>query len=101
MKKNQIFTYLYILSMLCTVGVAKAQNQQYAQFHHSPLLTNPAMVASDNDLKALFHYRHKNLSNGFNYSNPMLSVVYPLITQQLDVNGQVTTKKRWGSIGLV
>ncbi|EAY27198.1 PorP/SprF family type IX secretion system membrane protein [Microscilla marina] len=100
MKKIQIFSYIYILGMLLSVGVAKAQNQQYAQFHHSPLLTNPAMVASDNDLKALFHYRHENLSNGFSYSNPMLSVVYPLITQQLDANGQVTAKKRWGGVGL-
>lgn len=100
MKKIQVFTYIYILGMLFTVRVAKAQNQQYAQFHHSPLLTNPAMMASDNDLKALFHYRRENLSNGFSYSNPMLSLVYPLITRHVDANGETTSKKRWGGIGL-
>lgn len=100
MKKNQIFTCIYILVMWFTVEAAQAQNQQYAQFYHSPLFTNPAMVASDNNLKALFHYRRENLSNGFSYTNPMLSLVYPLIAQHIDANGQVTAKKRWGGVGL-
>ncbi|WP_027000692.1 PorP/SprF family type IX secretion system membrane protein [Eisenibacter elegans] len=86
-------TFLLLLALTSLgLGSAYGQYQQYAQFHHSPLLVNPALVASDNYFKVNFHYRRELFGNGFSYTNPMLSVVMPLINK--------STGKRFGGLGL-
>ncbi len=70
-------------SLACSLWIGttlntQAQYNQYAQYHHSPLLINPAMVASSNEQRAILHYRQENLTSGFIYTNPMISYLQPL-----------------------
>jgi len=68
----------------------QAQYNQYAQYQHSPLLINPAMVASSNEQRVILHYRQENLASGFSYRNPMLSYT----------QGLYKGDKRFGGFGV-
>ncbi|EAY27025.1 PorP/SprF family type IX secretion system membrane protein [Microscilla marina] len=82
---------------------AFTQNIQYSQFHHSPLLLNPAAVAAKSELLALLNYRTQLTQTGQSYATSMLSVVVPFIKQRSRNNaafGKIEHVHRWGGIGV-
>lgn len=86
--------HIYVASLLCLGTVAaSAQNIYYSQFHHAQQLTNPASVATSNEMSVMLNYRRQwsNIGNG--YSTPALSFAYPLLKGN-DVD------KRFGGIGV-
>jgi type IX secretion system PorP/SprF family membrane protein len=89
---------------LLLVGhAAFAQNIQYSQFHHSPLLLNPAAVAAKSELLAMFNYRTQLTQTGQSYSTPMLSLVMPFINNRERDNaafGKMQHIHRWGGVGI-
>ncbi len=68
-----------------------AQDVLFTNYLNTPLQTNPALVAFDNDFKLQLNYRGQNTGLNQNYQTPLFSVVYPLINQE--------KTQRWGGLG--
>lgn len=68
---------------------AQAQDYNFTQYHYTPLLTNPAMVSSQDDISVFMNYRNQPTIIDENFQNIMFSGIYPLIN----------SKRRWGGIG--
>ncbi|OJJ18883.1 hypothetical protein BKI52_25275 [marine bacterium AO1-C] len=77
-----------------------AQNQQYSQFHQSPLLVNPAWVAANNQMTVLINYRREMLGGNESFSNPMLSFIRPFVNKAKKEDGSTGQGKRWGGAGV-
>lgn len=89
MKKNYL---IYLILFLCLInyGNAVAQSTFFSQFHQTPALTNPAMVAGDDIFAISFLNRQQNIGIGA-FTTQTLSVKYPLIGKY--------SGKRWGGVG--
>jgi type IX secretion system PorP/SprF family membrane protein len=96
MNYTKIFAYhlLFCLGFLSTQLVA--QKQQFSQFHNSPMLVNPAFVASSNQMQVLMNYRREMLGGNMIFANPMLSFIRPFISSSQE-EGE---GKRWGGLGV-
>lgn len=65
---------IYIAAGLLSLSWASmAQNVYYSQFHHAPTLTNPAAVATKNEMSVMLNYRRQWAGVGDGYSTPALS----------------------------
>jgi len=85
--------YFYILFLsLLSFNIIAQEDLNLAQYHNTPFLTNPAMVAEDNYMKLFLNYRSQPNVAGENFTTIMLNGVYPLINRW--------TGKRWGGIGI-
>ena len=92
--KYNLLKVIVLGGLLATLQLSvQAQYNQYSQFHYSPLLTNPALTATSNNLQVLLNYRQESLANGFVYTNPMVSVIHPF------VNNNGDGSERWGGVG--
>jgi type IX secretion system PorP/SprF family membrane protein len=69
----------------------QAQDASFTNYINTPLQTNPALVAFDNDLKINLNYRVRFSKFAQSYNMPALSVVHPLINQDKSI--------RWGGLG--
>jgi type IX secretion system PorP/SprF family membrane protein len=67
-------------------------NPTFSQFHYTPFLTNPGMIASSSDVQLMFNYRRKQVEAGQSFDTPMVSFLYPLTSK--------ATGKHWGGVGL-
>ena len=56
-----------------------AQNLNFSQYHQTPFLTNPALVASSDALQGTFSFRQQRSLSGQRYTTPMLSIMYPFL----------------------
>ena len=92
MKKVLQSLVLGIALLLLLQWSATAQDFNMTQYHYTPLLTNPAMVASTNDRQIFLNYRNQPNVADENYRFFMASGTYSLINKN--------TQKRWGGIGL-
>lgn len=93
--KYFIKAFLLVFIIFCKNYVAQAQDVNYSQFHHAPMVTNPAAIATKDQMQFAFNYRNQWRGIGQNFTTPMLSFIYPLIKK--DEEGYL--KKRWGGIG--
>ncbi|MGD1843101.1 MAG: PorP/SprF family type IX secretion system membrane protein [Thermonemataceae bacterium] len=85
-------TIFFTLVILFSSGKGYSQGFYYSQFHQTPLLTNPAMVASDDLLKLDLRYRSQSIGPGGQaFITPVFSGIYPMVSKK--------TGKRWGGIG--
>ncbi|MDF1549528.1 MAG: PorP/SprF family type IX secretion system membrane protein, partial [Bacteroidales bacterium] len=82
---------LLFLIMLLIGNVGKSQDALFTNYLNTPMQTNPALVAFDNDLKISLNYRGRISRLSQSYNMPALSIVYPLINQE--------KSKRWGGLG--
>lgn len=101
----RFFRNIFILCLLMGVvgSTSFAQNIQYSQFHHSPLLLNPASVAAKSELLVMLNYRTQLTQTGQSYSTPMLSFVMPFISRKEKDHsafGRIHHVHRWGGIGV-
>jgi len=83
-------TLIFTILLLGYVNLS-AQDALFTNYQNTPLQTNPALVAFDNDLKISLNYRGRISKFSQSYNMPVLSVVYPLINQD--------KSKRWGGLG--
>ena len=67
-----VFLFINLFSM-------HAQDALFTNYLSTPLQTNPALIAFDNDLKIFMNYRGRVSEFAQSYNMPALSVVYPLI----------------------
>jgi type IX secretion system PorP/SprF family membrane protein len=85
----------YVLTLLFIgfLGFTKlsAQDALFTNYLNTPLQTNPALVAFDNDFKIALNYRGRISKFSQSYNTPVLSVIYPLINPD--------KSRRWGGIG--
>lgn len=82
---------LLVTFMVLVVTIGKGQDALFTNYLNTPMQTNPALVAFDNELKISLNYRGRISKLSQNYNMPALSVVYPLINQE--------KSKRWGGLG--
>jgi len=87
----QINKVLLLLAMLLSLTSAKSQDALFTNYLNTPMQTNPALLAFDNDFKISLSYRGRISKFSQSYNTPALSVVYPLINQE--------KSKRWGGLG--
>jgi type IX secretion system PorP/SprF family membrane protein len=90
---SQQLLSIKLLLVLLLISFAKlsAQDALFTNYLNTPLQTNPALVAFDNDFKIALNYRGRISKLSQSYNTPVLSVIYPLINQD--------KSKRWGGIG--
>jgi type IX secretion system PorP/SprF family membrane protein len=81
---------LFVLLFLFAVKLA-GQDVLFSNYLNTPMQTNPALAAFDNDLKIGLGYRGRVSKFNQSYNTPVLSVICPLINQE--------QAKRWGGIG--
>ena len=101
LQKILVITLLWIT--LYTPQSAIAQNIQYSQFHHSPIMLNPATVAMKNEMLVMLNYRTQFTQGGQAFSTPMFSFVLPFISKQDKTSGsfgKVSRVHRWGGLGV-
>lgn len=56
-----------------------AQNVNYSQYHLAPVQTNPAMIATSNQMQVIMNYRNQSIGAGTSFETPMVSFIYPWI----------------------
>ncbi len=78
--------------LLPSVQGQDLSNPTFSQFHYTPFLTNPGMIASSSDVQLMFNYRRKQVEAGQSFDTPMASFLYPLTSKN--------TGKHWGGVGL-
>ena len=89
---SKIF-YLIVASMLYSLAVqGQGDDYNHTQYQNTYLLTNPAYVATRDDAQLLFTYRNQPNAVGRNFTNAMLTGVYPLMNRK--------KCNRWGGLGL-
>ncbi|NJO89874.1 MAG: PorP/SprF family type IX secretion system membrane protein [Chloroflexia bacterium] len=88
--KYQTLKLLFTILLVSFVKLS-AQDALFTNYLNTPLQTNPALVAFDNDFKIALNYRGRISKFSQSYNTPVLSVVYPLINHD--------KSKRWGGIG--
>ena len=90
---GQSLINIKLLVTLLLIGAIKlsAQDALFTNYLNTPLQTNPALVAFDNDFKITLNYRGRISKFSQSYNTPALSVIYPLIN--------LDQSKRWGGIG--
>jgi len=73
--KNIVF---FIISCVMVFNVVQAQETNFSQFYNTPMQTNPGMISTSNQFKAVFNYRKQSVSgsNTFSTSNVALSMPY-------------------------
>lgn len=82
-----------VLGLLwCAQASVVAQDFNMTQYHYTPLLTNPAMVASTNDRQIFLNYRNQPNVADENYRFFMATGTFALINR--------ATQKRWGGVAL-
>jgi type IX secretion system PorP/SprF family membrane protein len=91
--KSKDFTKLNLLLILLFMGQTglSAQDVLFTNYLNTPLFTNPALLAIDNDLKIGLNFRGRTSKFNQSYSVPVFSAVSPLINHE--------KLKRWGGIG--
>jgi type IX secretion system PorP/SprF family membrane protein len=82
------FCYLYLF---CS-GIIYGQHFNFAQYNYTPLKINPGLVATDNEAKAILHFRNQQTTSDVAFKSNMLTTTYPLLSKK--------TKQRWGGLGL-
>ncbi|MDX2301966.1 MAG: PorP/SprF family type IX secretion system membrane protein [Microscillaceae bacterium] len=83
---------LIVLSLFFTQNTqAQGDDYNHTQYQNTYLLTNPAMIGMRSESQILFTYRNQPNAVGRNFSNAMLTGVYPLINRK--------KCHRWGGIG--
>ncbi len=85
------FFYIICLGAGLLSAPLQAQNVYYSQFHQTPMITNPAMVAASDQMQVSLQYRSQLVGAGQAFTTPMLAFSYPLISTK--------TGHRWGGIG--
>jgi type IX secretion system PorP/SprF family membrane protein len=86
--------HIYAAALLCLSSVgAMAQNIYYSQFHHAQQLTNPASVATTNDMSVMLNFRRQWSGVGDGYMTPALSFSRPLLKNN-------DADKRFGGFGI-
>jgi type IX secretion system PorP/SprF family membrane protein len=75
---NKIFNFLCLFFLFAN-GALEAQNIHYAQFHHTPQLTNPAAVASTPYASLMFNMRQQWANIGDGYTTPSFAAAYPIL----------------------
>lgn len=100
---NILQKILGCLSSLMLVSQVFAQNIQYSQYHHSPLLLNPGAVSMKSELQVMFNYRTQLTQTGQSFSTPMISFTTPFISRQEKRNrafGTIRQVRHWGGMGV-
>lgn len=76
----KLYQHLYSAALLCLISVGTmAQNIYYSQFHHAGQLTNPATVATTNDMSIMLNFRRQWAGVGDGYVTPALSFARPIL----------------------
>ncbi len=71
-------TFFLTFGLFCLFGsYAFAQNVRYTQYHLSPVQTNPAAIATSNQMQAVLNYRSQTIGSGTAYVSPMASFTMP------------------------
>ena len=74
---------LYTL-LVCTLAFlafgekAYAQEPNFSMYQHTPFLTNPGMIGTQQDARVMFNYRNQSVEAGQNFSTGMISGYYPV-----------------------
>ncbi|MCS6820479.1 MAG: PorP/SprF family type IX secretion system membrane protein [Microscillaceae bacterium] len=84
---------LYITSMLfSTFFSLQGQDvNSFSLFHLAPFQTNPALLATSNQMQFLFNYRSQFINAGQAFATPMASVSMPILNK--------ARGKRYGAVG--
>lgn len=92
-KKVALLIRLLPVIMFVMVSILEAQSQDilFTNYQNTPLVSNPAFVAFDNNLKVGLSYRGRISKASQTYDMPIASVSYPLINQE--------KARRWGGLG--
>ncbi len=83
------------LCLLCLQGFWSClygQNVYFSQYHLTPALTNPAIVASQNETHALLNFRQQRVGAGESFTTPALSFGTPFFNKR--------EKRRTGGFGV-
>lgn len=88
MKKISILIIIFIITGEIT---SWSQDVLFTNYFNTPMQTNPALVAFDNDFKLFLSYKEQFSQLSQTYKTPLLSVVYPLINHE--------KSQRWGGLG--
>jgi type IX secretion system PorP/SprF family membrane protein len=78
--------------LLGTPNFVYAQNIYFSQYQNTPMLTNPAMIATDDWVNVNLMYRVQSIGGGQAFTTPMLSASYPLIRE--------SDGHRWAGLGM-
>lgn len=83
MKKSTLSIAVYAVSFLLLplfggIGMSYAQDVRFTQQFANPLRLNPAIMGSNNDLKAILNYRSQWGTINKGYSTASFSFLYPL-----------------------
>jgi len=75
-----IFPIIFFVLALSHQGYT--QDPYFSQFHNAPLLLNPASTGSYDHLRINLNYRSQSVDILSIYSTPLLSVIYPLYSEE-------------------
>ena len=97
MKKILRYAWLGGLLILSNFQIAKAQSSNapgatFSQYHYTPFITNPAMLASNSNIQFVMNYRRQPTVAGASFDTFMGSVIYPIFNK--------TKETRLGGIGV-
>ncbi len=69
------------LSIVLSVISPKAHSQEYpfAQYHLTPLMTNPATLGQSNQMQGLLHYRYQPTGSGEAIQSSLIDFSYPIL----------------------
>lgn len=82
LSKRISFSLINTLVFIMFFSVVKAQDIDFTQPYANPLLTNPAIMGANGDLKIILNYKSqfRNIDKG--YSNSSVALLYPLFLKQ-------------------
>lgn len=83
--KKLFFNICCIVGLILSLAqfeFINAQNVAFTQYHLAPAQSNPALIATSNQTRVIFNYRHQFIASGQSFTTPMLSVLYPYIRKK-------------------
>ncbi len=83
---------VYSIILWAVLQPAIAQDVGYSMFRYAPTVTNPAQIATRNQLEVTFQHRNQWAGVDGDFRTPMATFIYPLITLKDN------EPKRWGGI---
>jgi len=86
---NFFFIFLFGFTCLFGAGQARAQNVNFTQYQLAPAQTNPAMIATSNQVNIGLNYRNQYIASGVSYESPMFTVTMPWLRKGIERRGAV------------
>ena len=81
MKYNCLIRILFIIMGLVTPKMTIGQQFNFTQYQNTPLLINPAMVSTFDDMRLYLNYRNQRIDNGDGFHSSSISGIRPLVGQ--------------------